>query len=895
MVVNVGEPPYSKAEEDEFYRRVDIIDDLDPDAEATGTVQRTRGYNFGLSSSPTQSRWLMKLMKLNSSQLVQDRDRCGGIMNNVAQIFSDALAALNSRDLAKAENLFRRVVETDSSHVPALNLLVVALMSMERFEEAEPFIVRAIALDQKSDVSFYNFGVISKRLNKPQQALENFDKALNLNPDVAETWNSRGTIFNDLRRYDSAVADFDKAISLNALSAEAYANKGKSLTLLRRYDEAVAAYDKALSIKPDLESCWLGRGDIFTHGGRYDEALAAYDRALSIKPDLEAALFGRGNVFFDLKRHDEALAAYDKALWIKPDLELAWVGRGNVFLDLKRRDEALAAHNKALSIKPDSENAWLGRGNVFCDLKRYDEALAAYDEALSIKPDSENAWLGRGNVFCDLKRYDEAFAAYDKALSIKPDLEGVEGSRLFMKMQLCDWEELDKEISDLTNSVRAGKANCPPFALLSMNDLPDAHRRCAQAWVAAKHPITAKPLWQGKETYKHDKIRLGYVSADLRTHPIGHLVAELFELHDKKRFSVTAFSLGRDDNSLLRRRLVSSFDRFIDCHTLSDLDIARAIADSEIDILVDLMGFTRDYRLNIFAYRPAPIQVNYLGYPGTMGASYIDYIVGDKTLFTFADVAAYSERLVQLPDSYQPNDRKRQISTKAFARQEARLPDSKFVFCCFNNSYKILPRTFACWMRILQSVEWSVLWLLAENQTATANLKKEAQSRGIDPARLVFADRMQLPDHLARHSLADLFLDTLPYTAHTTASDALWAGLPVLTQKGSTFAGRVAASLLKAIDLPELIAHSPEEYETLAIELARNQEKLQSTREKLARNRLTTPLFDTPLYTKHLEAAYQAMYHRYQAGLPPDHIRVSRADGNQTRSADLIGVVPDGA
>ena len=727
-------------------------------------------------------------------------------MSDTVQIFNDAISAVNNRDLKRAEELFRGIIKTDESHIAALNLLVVVLMSMKRFAEAEQFIARATSLNQQSDVSFYNYGLISKHLNKPQQALENFSKAIALNPDIAETWNNRGTVLNDLNKYNLAISDFDKAIAINGQYSEAYANKGKSLMLLKRYDEAFAAYDQALAIKPGLEVAWLGRG----------------------------------NVFWSLQRYDEALAPYDKALAIKPDLE----------------------------------GAWLGRGNVFWSLKRYDEAFAAYDKALSIKPDLENAWLGRGHVFYDLKRYAEAFAAYDKALSIKPDLESVEGSRLHMKMHLCNWEKLDKEIGDLTNSIRAGKGNCPPFALLSLTDLPDDHLRCTQAWGAAIHPITAKSVWQDK-IYKHDKIRLGYVSADLRTHAVAYLIAELFELHDKDRFSVTAFSLGRDDNSDIRRRLVSSFDRFIDCYTLSDFDVAHAIADSEIDILVDLMGFTQDAHTNIFAYRPAPIQVNYLGYPGTIGASFIDYIIGDKTLFTLVDAAVYSEKLVQLPDSYQPNDRKRQISTKAFTRREAGLPDNKFVFCCFNNSYKISPQTFGCWMRILKCVEGSVLWLRAENQTAIANLKTEAQTRGIESARLVFANRVpQLSDHLARLRLADLFLDTLPFNAHTTASDALWAGLPVLTQIGSTFAGRVAASVLKAINLPELITHSPEEYEALAIELALNKEKLRRIQEKLARNRLTTPLFDTPLYTKHLEAAYEAMYQRYQAGLPPYHIEI---------------------
>jgi protein O-GlcNAc transferase len=862
-------------------------------------------------------------------------------MFNVTAIFNDALAALNNKDLKRAEQLFKRVIEIDNSHVPALNLVVVVLMSMERFAEAESFIARATSLNQRSDVSFYNYGLIAKRLNKPQLALENFSRALSLNSNVADTWNNRGTVFNDLEKYDLAIADFDRAIFLNAASVEAYTNKAKSLARLKRYDEALPAYDKALSLKADLAEAWLGRGGVFSDLKRYDEAFAAYDKVLSIRPDLAEAWLGRGRVFLALRRYDEALAAYDHVLSTKPDAEGAWLGRGNACWSLNRHDEALAAYDKAMAIKPDSENAWLGRGNVFWSLRRYDEALAAYDKALSIKPDLDGAWLGRGNilwslrrfeeafaaygkalsiqsdlenawlglgnlladlrrydeahaaydkalsirpdlaeawlgrgnVFWSVKRYEEAFAAYDQALSIRPDLEGVEGSRLKMKMEVCNWDKLHAEIDALTKSIRAGKANCAPIGLLSLTDLPDDHLRCAQAWVAAKHP-TAKPIWENK-VYRHEKIRLGYVSSDLYDHAIGHLTAELFELHDKSRFLLTAFSLGRDDKSAIRRRLVDSFDRFIDCTAMSDFDVARAIADCEIDILVDVNGFTQEGRTNIFAHRPAPIQVNYLGYPGTMGAPYVDYIVGDKTLFgAHTDASVYSERLVRLPHCYQPNDRKRQISTKAFTRQEMRLPDGKFVFCCFNNNYKILPDTFDRWMRILRRVEGGVLWLLAENPTAMENLRKEARNREIDPARLVFANRMELSEHLARHRLADLFVDTLPYNAHTTASDALWAGLPVLTQVGTAFAGRVAASLLTAVDLPELVTHSPDEYEALAIELALNKARLESLREKLSRNRLTAPLFDTPLYARHLEAAYEAMYQRYQAGLPPDHIEI---------------------
>ncbi|MFB9262014.1 tetratricopeptide repeat protein [Bradyrhizobium erythrophlei] len=658
-------------------------------------------------------------------------------MSGVANSFSGALAALNSRDLKWAEQLFRRVVKSDKANVPALNLLAVVLMSMERFAEAEPFIARATSINQKSDASFYNYGLISKRLNKPQQALENFNKAIALNPNVAETWNNRGTVFNDLEKYDCAIADFDQAISLNGGLGEAYANKGKALSLLRRHAEALSAYDKVLSINPHLAE----------------------------------------------------------------------------------------------------------------------------------------AWFGRGNVLCDLRCYDEAFAAYDKTLSIKPELESVEGARLHTKMRLCKWDRLEEELARLTTSVRSGRASCGPFALLSLLDSPDDHLRCAQAWVAAKSPRPSRSVWQGR-IYHHDKIRIGYVSSDFNRHATAYLIAELFELHDRTRFELFAYSIGPNDESDIRKRLTGAFDKFVTCEDRPDVEVARAIEGAEIDILIDLNGFTKGARTNIFAHRPAPIQVNYLGYPGTMAAPYVDYIIGDRTILTSSDTPAYSEKLVQLPYSYQPNDRKRPSTGKSFTRDDLGLPAEKFVFCCFNNSYKILPDVFECWMRILKAAEGGVLWLLAEDQTAVANLRREAEIRGVDPARLVFAGRLEVAEHLARHRLADLFLDTLPYNAHTTASDALWMGLPVLTQIGGTFAGRVAASLLKAIRLPELIARTSDEYESIAIELARNPAKLAAIKRKLEENRLTAPLFDTKLLAGHIETAYQMMYDRYQAGLAPDHIVV---------------------
>jgi protein O-GlcNAc transferase len=410
--------------------------------------------------------------------------------------------------------------------------------------------------------------------------------------------------------------------------------------------------------------------------------------------------------------------------------------------------------------------------------------------------------------------------------------------------------------------------------LFSLTDSPDQHLRCARAWIASKHGEVAVPARNGR-IYRHDRIHVGYVSGDFREHAVAFLTADLFESHDKSKFKIAAFSFGPDDRSAVRQRLVASFDQFVDCRHLSDAEIARMISDAEIDILINLQGLTQDARTGIFAPRPAPIQVNYLGYPGTMGAPFIDYVIGDNYLFTAKDAACYSEKLIRLPYSFQPNDRKRVISDRRFDREECGLPRDGFVFCCFNNNYKITPSTFDAWMRILASVDGSVLWLHVQNASAIENLKTEAERRGVDARRLVFAGRVeQLPDHLARHRLADLFLDTLPYNAHTTASDALWAGVPVLTQMGNTFAARVGASLLGAVGLPELITRSREEYEQLAIELARDKGRLSAAKQKLVKGRLTAALFDTPRYTKHIEAAYEAMYLRHSAGLPPDHIEV---------------------
>ena len=567
------------------------------------------------------------------------------------------------------------------------------------------------------------------------------------------------------------------------------------------------------------------------------------------------------------------LGAADQSIQLKPNYAEAWGNRGNALQDLKRYEEALASHERALELKPNYAEGWSNKGAVLNELKRFDEAIAHYDKALSLKPDYLEAWSNKAATLNQIKRYDEAITHYDRALSLKSDIDWISGDLLHTKMKICSWSGLTESLEDISKKVVANEKVIKPFPLLALNDDSLFHKKSSEIYIQSIYPFNPVlgPILKRPES---PKIRVGYFSADFHNHATGYLMAELFELHDKSQFELVGFSFGPIANDEMRQRLEKSFDQFIEVGNKSDMEITQLGRNLNIDIAVDLKGITQESRTGIFAHRAAPIQVNYLGYPGTMGTDYIDYIIADKTLISPEVQSCYSEKIIYLPNSYQVNDRKRLISDRQFTRQELGLPESSFVFCCFNNNYKILPATFEGWMQILKVVEGSVLWLFNDNSWAVENLKKEAEKQGIAPDRLVFAELLPLPEHLARHRQADLFLDTFPYNAHTTTSDALWAGLPVLTLMGRSFASRVAASLLNAVGLPELITSTQEEYEALAIELARNPKKLADIKLKLARNRLTTPLFDTPLFTKNLEVAYIKMMKRYQANLQPDHILV---------------------
>jgi len=501
-----------------------------------------------------------------------------------------------------------------------------------------------------------------------------------------------------------------------------------------------------------------------------------------------------------------------------------------------------------------------------------DVALKCYKNALAIKPDYAEAHGNCGIALLGLKRLDEALASYESAIALNPNLDFILGDLLSNKMSLCLWDDLTKHLNELTKKINHGEKVINPFHMLALIDDPEVQRKTAEIYTNEKYP-QSDVLSKIERYPKHKKIRIGYFSGDFHNHATMHLMAELFECHDKKKFELIAFSFGPDTQDQWRQRVFLCFDQFVDVRLKSDREISLLARKMEIDIAIDLKGYTRNCRPNIFAEGCAPIQVSYLGYPGTMAADYMDYLIADRTLIPEEKQHHYSEKIAYLP-SYQVNDSTQSLPATIFTRQDVGLPEAGFVFCCFNNTFKFTPTTFDGWGRILEQVDGSVLLIYADNESAKINLTKEIVLRGIDSSRLIFGEHLPKPEYLARYRVADLFLDTLPYNAGTTASDALRMGLPVLTCMGNSFASRVAASVINAINLPELITTTQEQYESLAIELATHPEQLKIIKDKLANNLSTAPLYDTPLFTRHLESAYLTMYDRYQQGLEPDHIYV---------------------
>ena len=553
-------------------------------------------------------------------------------------------------------------------------------------------------------------------------------------------------------------------------------------------------------------------------------------------------------------RPDDALRLFEQALQLTPDNSALHFNTAKALSTLQRDVDALEHHQKALAIDPDNPEIWLNYGRSLDNLRKREEALICYEKAVVLQPQMAEGWFNKGKILGELRRYAEALQSYINAYQLRPTEPFLLGIILHYKMLICDWADLDGIYLKIQQDLHAHQMVVEPFGFQGISTSEQDLLESAKIFAKQRFPAREKASIQSTPKSKNEKIRIAYLCGEFRDQATSVLMTGVYESHDPEHFEIYALDNGWDDGGVLRPRMKKAFKEIIDISQMTDPAVVSLIEDLQIDILVNLNGYFGEGRQNIFASHPAPIQVNYLGFPGTLGAEYMDYLIADPIVIPADSRQYYVEKIAYLPNSYQANDSKRVISAREFTRAELGLPESGFVYCCFNNNYKITPETFDSWMRILKAVEGSVLWLIQDNVPAEENLKAEALKRGISSDRIIFAQRLPLPEHLARHKIADLFLDTLPYNAHTTASDALWAEVPVLTLLGNTFPGRVAASLLNAVGLAELVTHTPQAYEQRAIELARDPLALRAIQDRLVENRLTKPLFDTVLFTQDLEA-----------------------------------------
>ncbi len=792
---------------------------------------------------------------------------------DIATAFARASLLHQQGRLKEAAPVYRHVLLADPAHFDAHHMLGLLHAQEGEFLDAVKAIGQALKLAPRNQQALTNFGNVLRALGQGEEALASYDAAISENRDDAVIWFNRGLLLAEMRRLPDAVASYDRALAIAPDSDDTLFSRAAALGDLSRLEEALAGCDATIAVRPDRADAFNLRGRLLWRLGRFDAALDAFNIALSIIPGNADFLNNRGLALTVLERHEEALKNYEASLAARPRYLEALVNRGNALASLQRFDEALNSYDRALAIKPGHPDALANRGAALVALQRFDEALEAYAAALTQKPGNSKVGYNRGVALGHSQRFAEALAAFEAVLAADPRHPYALSAAANAALNLCDWPKVEVFEERITRAVWENTAAIAPFTLLGYSDKPFLHLKCARAWLRDKAVQWGGP-WREGLARGHEKLRIAYVSSDFGVHPVGYQLAALLEQHDQSGFEIHGVSLAPDDASDIRARLARACDQFHDVSLINDRDAALLLRRLEIDIAVDLNGHTQYGRPGLFATRPAPVQVNWLGYPSTTGSATMDYVIADTNVLPFADQPYFSEMIVHLPDSYFPPGDPPLASTPV-TRHEEGLPPDGVVFSCFNQSWKIRETLFDIWTRLLREIPGSVLWLRDHPPDVRARLEQEAQARNVDAKRLIWAKRLNRNGHLSRLGLADLMLDTLPYNAHATASDALWAGVPVVTCAGQAFAGRVAASLLHAAGVPELVAGTLADYENLALKLGREPAARARVREKLIANRARIPFFDSHRHARMMEAAYRQMWRNAQAGAAPKSFALS--------------------
>lgn len=807
--------------------------------------------------------------------------------SNTADKMQAALLLRRQGRLAEADSCCGEVLEADPRHFPAYHLRGLMALERDDLDRGIALIEQALTLNPNQPEAHSNIGNALLARGRASEALERFDRALRLKSDFLGALFNRGNALMALGRFQQAVGSYDRVLAMVPAAAHALNNRGLALAHLGVLADALLAFDAALAVDPSFSAARQNRAAVLARQGCHGAALDAYSQLLLQNPSDASALLGHGNALMGLGRLEEARQSFTRALAIDRSCCDALLNRGVVLHRLRQLEAALSDYESVLRLNPGSALALGNSANLLLDLGRCEQALQRYDKALEASPASANNLCGRGVALLQLKAHEEARKSLECALALAPDHALARETLLHCRLACCDWTGYGRLLEQVHDSlVRNSEVGNPVVPLLF--DDPDLQLKCARHVVAAKYPAVAAPprTMNGRDFERRDsgpgdsgrgKIRVAYVSADFREHPVARLLAGVLEQHDRQQFEVLGFSLRPGADGAFDQRLRGAFDIYLEVGHLSDVEIAATLRNHRVDVAVDLMGLTEGLRLSVFAHEAAAVQVSYLGYAGSVGAPYMHYLIADSVVIPEGREDAYDERLVRLPDCFLPYDDRREIGPVP-SRRQAGLPAQGFVFCAFTQPHKINPPTFDIWMRLLRDVPDSVLWLRDMGSLACANLREQAEIRGISQARLVFAPHLSDPaGHLARQALGNLYLDTLPYNAHSTACDALWAGVPVLTCAGTSFASRVAASALGAVGLPQLVAHNLDDYERRARELALNPERVQAMHRHLIERRGDLRLFDTTRYTKYLEAAFRAMHERAVRGERPASITVSSA------------------
>jgi protein O-GlcNAc transferase len=837
-------------------------------------------------------------------------------MVNIKDLFQKGYKYHQAGNLAAAATFYLKILDKQPDHTDTIFLIGTLHLQQGNLDAATVFLKKVIALKPNYVTAYNNLGAALQKSGKLDEAIDSYRLAIKLKPDYAEVHSNIGTALKEQGKLDEAIASYRQAtvlvpnnaeahnnlgaalqksgkldeaieshrqaLSLKPDYAEAYSNLGAALKEQGKLEEAIANHRQALSLKPDYAEIRNNLGTALQKSGKLDEAIHSYRLAIKLKPDYAEAYYNLGNALKIHGETDEAIKSYKQAITLEQNNVNAYVNLGTVFQGQGKSTDAISCYKKALEIKPDDVNAYYNLGNAFQVQGEFNEAISYYQKALELKPDHAEAYNNIGAMFQEQGELNKAISYYQKALDLKPDGAEIYSNLFHQFQQVCAWQKTEGMAAKLddftTNALDNGTKTAEvPFVSLARHTDPSRVFAVAKSWSCDIERAIANL----KIHFPHDvrksrktKITVGYLSNDFRNHPMAHLMLGLFGLHNRDEFKIFCYSYGKDDGSYYSARIRQDCDKFVDIHNLNDSAAAKCIYEDQVDILVDLKGHTRGNKLEICALRPAPIQVRYLGLPCTTGADFFDYIITDRIVTPEEHAQYYSENFVYMPHCYQVNDHTQEISNKDWKKADFGLPEGSFVFCSFNQGYKIEPVMFNTWMKILRQIPESVLWLQGTNESAKENLRMEAEARGVKSDRLIFAEKLPKCEHLARLRLADAALDTRIVSGAATTSDALWVGVPVITLQGSNFASRMSSSILTGIGLSELIVHNIEEYEVLAVRLAHNPGELQTIQQKLTKNLSTEPLFDTPRFAKNLEKAYKEIWKIFMAGENPRQIEV---------------------